>query len=578
MEYQNLITNNLDKILNLWLLADVEQKIVHCSQLVYQHLGYSETELLYQPFHILLPDDDPNREDFLQQLILHSHSGTIVNQKARLKQKNRVIIDIELSVHQLDRNDEIFSLITYENITEVVELRKMVKAKTEGLYTKFNLLDSQSVHSYIRDIVEAALVSVTAGQGLRFNRAFLFLVDEDSQELKGVQAIGPGSGEEAGAIYSKFDHTPKTLTEMIEHYKSLGNTDDAVNNLVQSIRISLSDYNNILIKALYSQKYLLIDEHSTSNDDSNVDWLRETLQVTESIIVPLIWHERSAGVIVADNQVTKSKITDFDVKSITRFADTAINSIEFFKLLSNLDKSITQVKQANIKIRESQAILLQKEKLAVMGELVAHMAHEVRGPLATIGGFASRIFKQLSPAEKHYRSLSNIVETVRTLELVINDILDGSLPEQEVSSGCDCTKAINKVLGLLEEDIHRRKISVNLNIEGQLPNIALKDHHLFEIVNNLVKNALEAMENDGLLLILASSLDNKVVITIQDTGPGLLSENEEKIFSPFFTTKEDGTGLGLVVVKKLVEDNNGTIEVRSIPDKGTTFIVSFPIE
>jgi signal transduction histidine kinase len=323
---------------------------------------------------------------------------------------------------------------------------------------------------------------------------------------------------------------------------------------------------------------LLINDNSPLADDSSVNWLRNILQVHECIAVPLIWHGRSTGLIIADNVVTNVPISNLDIKDLTRFAAEASTAIESSKLLSNLDRSIMQIRQANLKIKASQTMLLQKEKLAAMGELVAHMAHEVRGPLATIGGFASRVRKQLNEDDKHYDSISRIVDTVGTLELVINDILDGSLPVKEQTMGCDCSKAINKVLALLEEEIHKRKISVNLNIQGNLPKISIKEHHLFEIINNLVKNALEAIDQKGLLLILAGTIDHKVVITIQDTGSGIAPASEEKIFSPFFTTKEKGTGLGLVVVRKLVEDNDGTIDIRSIPEKGTTFIISFPID
>jgi len=302
------------------------------------------------------------------------------------------------------------------------------------------------------------------------------------------------------------------------------------------------------------------------------------LRVHECAVIPLLWHGRATGVIVVDNQVTRFKITTHDIKGITRYAETATNALETIKLVNTLDRSINQVKEANLKIRESQEILVQKEKLAVMGEMVAQMAHEVRGPLATIGGYASRVYKQMDQNDRHYGELTRIVEMVATLELVINDILDRSLPEEEISMGCDCAKAINKVLNMLEEEIHLRKISVSLNIQGDLPDINIKEHHLFEIINNLVRNALEAIDNDGLLLVLASSIENKVVITIQDTGQGIAEEVMGKIFSPFFTTKKDGTGIGLAVVKKLVEENHGSIEVRSVVKKGTTFIISFPVE
>lgn len=577
MNYQELIVRSLDRILDFWLLIDEKGKIIHCSQLIYRGLGYSEEEILNQPFQVFFPENDPSSADYLYQLLFDSYSGSVVNQKTRIKQRNGVIIDIELSLYQLDNNEN-YILIAFNNITEVVAIRKKVKSKIVTLNQEFNLFDSATIYESIQEYIDTILVSITAGQGLKFNRAFLFLVDEDQGILQGIQAIGPGSGEEAGHIYSEFEAAPKTLSEMIEHYKLMAGTDSAVNRILNDIKIKLSDYQHVLIKSVASQKYILISDEYPLINEPSVIWLRELLQVHECAVIPLVWHGRSTGVIVVDNQVTKSEITTHDIKGITRYAESATNALESAKLINILDRSINQVKEANLKIRESQEILVQKEKLAAMGEMVAHMAHEVRGPLATIGGYASRVFKHMDHTDKHYDEISRIVEIVGTLELVINDILDKSMPEEEVSMGCDCTKAINKVLSLLEEEIHFRKVSVSLNIQGDLPDINIREHQLFEIISNLVRNALEAIDNDGLLLVLASSIGDRVVITIQDTGQGINSDVEDKIFSPFFTTKKEGTGIGLAVVKKLVEENKGSIEVRSVLNKGTTFIISFPVE
>ncbi|MBU3916347.1 PAS domain S-box protein, partial [bacterium] len=525
MKYRELIINNLDKILNLYLLIDSKNNIVYCSQMASHHLGYGEEELLQKPVSTIIADGIPDKETLFDRLMIDNYRGTVVNQRSRFKLKNGVIIDIELSIHNLEETGEKYKLISFVNTTEVVEIRKVVNAKAEMLHEKYHMFEKEDINDSIRDVIDAILVSITAGQGLKFNRAFLFFVNKEQQELRGVKAIGPGSGEEAGIIYGDFDRTPKTLTEMIEHYKILINPDNSVNELIKRIRISLSDKENILIKVLNNQKHLLINDRSSYVNNPSVIWLREILKVHECIISPLIWHGRSTGLIIADNQVTKTEINNLDIKSLTRFSATASTTIESAKLMNNLDRSLTQIRQANIKIKASQTILLQKEKLAAMGELVAHMAHEVRGPLVTIGGFAARMRKKLGPENEHYDAVSRIVETVNTLEMVINDILDGSIPEKEPIYGCDCTKAINKVVKMLEEEIHRRKVSVNLNIQGNLPKISIKEHQLFEILNNLVKNALESIEEEGLLIILANSMDNKVMLTIQDTGKGIAPEH-----------------------------------------------------
>jgi len=573
-DYKKILIENLDKIIQLWILVDSENKLVSYSHTIHQYLGYSEDELQNIPLSDLLSYGYENRDTYFETLQSQSISRAIINQRTHLKQKNGVIIDVEFSMHQLFHDDQSYWLFIFDNITEEIELQKIVNAKMNSMYEKFNLLTNNSVNNLIIDIIEAVLVALTAGQGLRFNRAFLFFVNKEEEMLKGVKAIGPSSGEEAGAIYNGFDQTPKTLTEMIEQYRKLHNSDDAVNDFVTSIDIPLSEKSNILIQTLDSQKYFLINNQIQLE---NSTWLQELLAVEECVILPLVWHGKASGLIIVDNQVTKQKITNSDIKSLTSFASSAANAIESMKLMINLDKSISQVKQANIKIREGQAKLLQKEKLAAMGELVAHMAHEVRGPLAIIGGFARRTYKLMDQDNAHFDSLKRITDTVGTLELVINDILDGSQPTPETKDVSDFSTAINKVLNLLEVDIQQRNISVNLNIQGNLPKIKIKEHHLFEIISNIVNNAIEAMEQNGLLLILANSTVGQLIITIQDTGPGIDNENLGKIFEPFYTTREEGTGLGLVVIKKLVKENGGTVEVRSIVSKGTTFIITFPV-
>ena len=125
MDVKALIVNHLDRILNFWLVVDSEERIVHCCRLIYEHLGYSEADLINQPFHFLFPND-PQINDYLFQLLFESQIGTIVNQRTRIKQKNGIIIDVDLSAYQLSYENSQFILIAFENITEVVEIRKIV--------------------------------------------------------------------------------------------------------------------------------------------------------------------------------------------------------------------------------------------------------------------------------------------------------------------------------------------------------------------------------------------------------------------------------------------------------------------
>ncbi|MDT8447887.1 MAG: ATP-binding protein [bacterium] len=573
---QELLFRNMDKILHAWMLLDGENQVVIWSRPAAEHFGYSAEEVAGKPFHLLLPAHTPNREEYIKLLELDSHNGSVINHRTQMAQRSGIIMDVELSMHSL-HDEENFKLITFANITEATELQHYVNNKMMELVERFHFFHGKDLTPQMREIFDAILVAVTSGQGLKFNRCLLLLVDQDDQELKGVQAIGPANREEAGRIYHELSASPPTLTKMIDLYKSSGNHDDSwINQLVREISVSLADPEHILIQTLFNQKYQLINDSSPMAGHPSFNWLRETLHASECILVPLLWHGQSVGLLVADNSVTGHAITDINIKALTDFAKVTTEVIETVKLLTKLEESITYIKQTNLKIKESQAQLMHQEKLAAKGQLIAQMAHEIRGPMAIIGGFARRVYKRIEPADINYDPVQRIVETVATLELVLNDILDQSPKADEQKTDCDAAKTINRVVALLEEEIHNRRISVNINIKGDLPNIRIKEHHLFEIINNLVKNAIEAMEKDGLLLILANELGNMVVITIQDTGPGIPQAEEAKIFSPYYTTKENGTGLGLVVVQKLVEEHKGMLTVHSLPGKGTTFTISLP--
>ena len=579
--FKELLGDNLDKFLPGWLLLNEDDQIVHWSAPAQEILGYSPEEILNKHFSELLPDYRVDRSQFLKRLQDEGINDSVIHHQLKMRHQNQIILEVDLSLYPISQEEKNFKLLTLEKITEIAELQQYTNNKQLQLLDRFHFFHGLgNQDAQLRDIYDAVLVALTSGQGLRFNRAFLFLIDQDENRLKGIQAIGPGSKEEAKQIYSKlFEDEPNTLAEMINLYtKQKMESDFWINEMIQNISIDLSELDHILIQSLYHQRYRIINRESSFYDLPSTDWLRQTLRNDESILVPLVWHGRSLGLLLLDNAITGEAISENDVRQLIRFANVACTVIINIKLLIQLEQGINAVNEANLNLKESQASLFQKEKLAAKGELLNLMAHEVRGPLAVIGGFAQRVFNKLEPESQHKDSLSRIVETSKTLELVLNDILDKQLNQAaEIIPDSDAAQVINRVTALLEEEIKERKISINFNIQGDLPRIQIVEHHLFEILNNLIKNALEALGHDGLLLLVAKRENHSVTISIQDTGPGISRNVENRLFSPYFTTKDHGTGLGLVVVRKLVAQYDGKLEFHSIEGRGTTFIISFPI-
>ena len=566
------MVKNLDQALNSWMLVDSSDRIVHWGGPARQLLKYEADEAIGLPFSELLDSDFADPQEYLSSLKRCTHSGALVNQKSRFQQKDGIIINVEFSLQILRENGQELVLLSFSNITEIVELQKLVNVKMEELQEE----NEVSFSEIMKEIYDAVLVSITAGQGLSFNRAFLLLINEDEQSLNGVQVIGPGSRKSAAEIYTNLQNAPKTLTAMIRRYRDdQQNRDSELEQIIKEIKIPLSDEFHILISALHTQKYYLINQECNYLDHRGVHELRILLQVDELIIVPMAWHGHSTGLIIADNRITNAKITNLKIQSLTRFVDSAVSAIESIKLMLRLESTLSRIKQVNVKIRETQAQIIQQEKAVAEGELVKQMAHEIRGPLSIIGGFTRRIKRQIEEGKSNFDPLDRIIDTVETLELVLNDILDRSIENREPPPFCDAVALINKVIALHEESIHEQKISVRLNMPGNLPKIKIQEHYLFEIVNNIIKNAIESIKSMGLLSISTQQKKGTISIIVQDNGVGLTDEARRKIFSPYFSTKKGGIGLGLVVVKKLVEEHGGDLDIKSFPGVGSTFTVSF---
>jgi len=191
--------------------------------------------------------------------------------------------------------------------------------------------------------------------------------------------------------------------------------------------------------------------------------------------------------------------------------------------------------------------ILRSERLAALGQFVAEITHEIKNPLMMIGGFARQLIRKTKD-EQTLSKLNIISEEVRRLEELLKELREYYLP---------------RTLNLAE-------MGKSLLIKGD------KDK-LKQVFLNLVKNAIDAMEEGGRLVVAQKLAREQVEITIRDNGCGIPEENREEIFSPFFTTKRHGTGLGLNISKSIIEDHEGgSLTLTSEVGKGTTFKVTLP--
>ena len=235
----------------------------------------------------------------------------------------------------------------------------------------------------------------------------------------------------------------------------------------------------------------------------------------------------------------------------------------------------TLVEQRTRELKNSQAQLVRKEKLASVGQVSRNIAHELRNPLATMQNssyYLSMVLKD--PDDKVKKHLGFIHDTVQLTDNIINGFLD-------LTRTRSLSPVKSKVNQIVEYALSNYKTAENINtrtqLDEKLPIVKLDKNLIFSVFKNIISNAFQAMPEGGRLDIKTGIKDGFINVEFKDTGVGISNENIQKIFEPLFSTKAKGIGLGLTLAKAIIDEHKGSILVESEIGKGTTFTVNLPI-
>jgi len=241
----------------------------------------------------------------------------------------------------------------------------------------------------------------------------------------------------------------------------------------------------------------------------------------------------------------------------------------------------TDVAERTQELRDAHEKMIRQERLATLGQLAGSVGHELRNPLGVISNAVYYLKMTQPDANATIRDYLGIIENeTRTSDKIITDLLDFTRIKSVDREPADVSYLVHQTLKRYSVP---DSVEVMLDLPPDLPPVYADPGHVVQVLGNLVTNAYQAMAlpnetpQPGKINLSACQQGDMIAITVQDTGTGIPPENMGKLFEPLFTTKTKGIGLGLAVSQRLIEANGGTIEARSEPGKGSTFIVYLPV-
>jgi signal transduction histidine kinase len=298
--------------------------------------------------------------------------------------------------------------------------------------------------------------------------------------------------------------------------------------------------------------------------------------------VPILSGNRILGVITVCRHSPGHLIGDLDIELLEAFARHAALAIEGSRLYDRAEhRAYELAREVEAQSRELQATrvrLTTTEHLAWLGQLAAGIGHEIRSPLSVIKNAAYYLNVRLTDADEAVRrNLDMIRQEVIASEKIVGHLLDFSRGRMLKRLPIDLNSLVKSTIEELSIPSH---ISLTTSLSREPISVSGDGELLARVIVNLAMNAIQAMPTRGTLSIATflSNDSSKALLEVSDTGKGIPSENIDKIFEPLFTTKAKGMGLGLALCRMLVQAHGGEIDVTSEAGKGTTFMLSLPLD
>lgn len=425
--------------------------------------------------------------------------------------------------------------------------------------------------SRLDQVLRLFVAAAVHPSGLGLAAAGFFLVDEGRRTVRGRMArLAPSR---RAANVRPVDGSGQELEAFA--FGPVSSADRQLETTVRRFFVPLDDEDHPLVAALSSPGPCVFE--AGGPEDRRPPLFASVAGRSRLVLAPLSNQGRRLGVLVAAVHPGQT-IDDDRIALLGMVASTAAGAVARGRLHDELAGRLEDLRDANARLRNLQGQLLKAERLSAIGELAAEIVHQIRNPLSVVGGFARRLEKVCPPDDPRHEDLAIIIEEARRMEGILARIRqDVRLARSPAKEKVDPAGVVHDAVARYTDLAREEGVGLAAAAEPGLPAVRGSREILLEVLDNLLRNAFDAIGAGGHVSVTARRIKEAIHIVVEDDGPGIAPDCLERIFEPFFTTKVGGTGLGLPLSKKLVVQCGGALSADSRQGEGSRFRIVLPV-
>ncbi|MEZ5359866.1 MAG: GAF domain-containing protein [Candidatus Zixiibacteriota bacterium] len=462
-----------------------------------------------------------------------------------------------------------------EDFTEQEKINRELKRTVDELSILSQI--SQVVSSALdtEQILEVILTAVTARQGLGFNRAFLFLLDEAGEYLTGKLAVGPANAEEAGHIWSTLANDDRSLLETLSKYlRQTGNTQSNLFSLIEGQRIDISN-GSLFARCIREKQPMVIDDQTVL--DPVTERIFGRLGEKHAAMTPLISLDRPIGLLIVDNAITREQITEQDCRFLKLIADQSASAVERSYLYRDIRDRALELEAMNVRLAEIQNQIIQAEKMSVIGEITSAVAHELRNPLTIIGGFANLVCKNCAPGSPEAEYLNIIISETQRAESVLTDVMDFSKASKTADRRLDFNGLVGEAVEMMAMRMGNGKKRLNVKLSDVPLFVWGNSEQLRHAVYQVILTILHDLDANMQPHVQTFMLADMVRLEIHFLDGRQKMQSLEKALGQYFGPGCSSKRLSLLVAEEALKHHGGNLGIESGIKEGPILYIELPL-